>query len=195
MFDLIRSVKALLAGVLLLCAGSLSVGQTSPNYEEDSRVDYAAARQGIRAFEGALYSAINSTFNSNSFALVNKPKGVYLQGYGLSFNFLINIHNAVITPFGEIKSPSSTPELKKRRIEDLKERLTRLLLDNGNVFKQIKRDDTITIVAFFEDRNFPDEPNENKTVVISVFKKDLDDLAGRDDRLREFKQRIRIIEY
>jgi hypothetical protein len=46
-----------------------------------------------------------------------------------------------------------------------------------------------------EDRNFPDEPSENKTIVLSVLKRDLDEFGNRSDRLKEFKQRMKIVEY
>ena len=161
------------------------------------KVDYAATRREIQNFEAILNDVISSAFSSSPFALVQKPKGVYLQGYGVTLSFLINIHRAVLnTPFGVVRQGADvTPELKKRRIEDLKEKLVKVLLDNGDSLHQLRKDELVTIVAFFEDRNFPDEPNENKTLVLSVQKKDLDELGGRDDRWNELKQRMRIVEY
>ncbi len=168
-----------------------------PQESAEVKVDYAATRREIQRFEGILNNVITSTFSSSPFALVQKPKGVYLQGYGVELSFLINIHRAVInTPFGEYRQGVDvTPELKKRRIEDLKEKLVKVLLDNGDSLHQLRKDEVVTIVAFFEDRNFPDEPSENKTLILSMQKKDLDELARKDDRLSEFKQRMKIVEY
>jgi len=73
--------------------------------------------------------------------------------------------------------------------------MIRILMDRGDGFRQLRKDDAVTIVAFFEDRNFPEEQNENKTIIFTATKKDLDELARRDDRLKEFKQRMRIVEY
>ncbi len=163
----------------------------------DLHMDYDSMRREIQNFEAQIGTAINSVFSSSSFALVQKPKGVYLQGYGVTFDFLINIHRAVIdTPFGQIRGGGEvTPELKRRRIEELKEKIIRVLMDRGDSFRQLRKDDAVTIVAFFEDRNFPDEQSENKTIVVTAIKKDLDELAHREDRLKEFKQRMRIVEY
>jgi len=168
-----------------------------PQQGSEIKVDYAATRREIQYFEGILNDVISMTFRSSPFALVQKPKGVYLPGYGVTLSFLINIHRAVLnTPFGEVRQGADiTPELKKRRMEDLKEKLIKVLLDNGDSLRQLRKDEFVTIVAFFEDRNFPDEPNENKTLVLSVQKKDLDELAHKDDRWKEFKQRMRIVEY
>jgi hypothetical protein len=170
----------------------------APQDGSDVKVDYAATRREIRNFENVLNNVISSTFSASPFALVQKPKGVYLQGYGVELSFLINIHRAVIsTPFGDYRQGGAevTPELKKRRIEDLKEKLVKVLQESGDSLHQLRRDELVTIVAFFEDRNFPDEPNENKTLILSVHKKDLDELGRRDDRWNEFKQRMRIVEY
>jgi hypothetical protein len=185
------------AGMALLLAGLLVGARAYPAVQEDTRMDPASARREIQNFEAALNNAINATFSSSPFALVQKPKGVLLQGYGISFSFLINIHRAVInTPFGEVHTqPDITPELKKRKIEELKDRLIRVLADNGDGLKQLRPNETVSIVLFLEDRNFPDEPNENKTVVLSVLKKDLDDFGRGEDRWKELKPRIKTVEY
>jgi hypothetical protein len=163
----------------------------------ETKTDYALVREDIGKFELAINDVINSTFATNSFAVVQRAKGAYLPGYGISLSFLINIHRAVVnTPFGQVRSRADiSPESKKRRIDELKEKLIRALQDSGESFRQLPKEDYVTIIAFFEDRNFPDEPNENKTIVMSVFKKDLDEFARRSDRLKEFKQRMKIVEY
>jgi hypothetical protein len=165
--------------------------------DPDKKTDYAAMNQDILRFEAAINEVINSTFNSGLFPVAQKAKGVYLQGYGLSFAFVINIHRAVLnTPFGQIRArPDSSSEMKKRRIEELKEKLIHVLQTNGESFRQLGRDDRVAIVAFFEDRNFPDEPSADRTIVMSILKRDLDELGNKNDRLNEFRQRMKIVEY
>jgi hypothetical protein len=161
------------------------------------KVDYAAINQEIQKFEAVINNVITSAFSSSPFAIVQKTKGAYLQGYGISFTFLINIHRAVAsTPFGQFRPQGGiTPEVKKRRIEELKEKLIGALQDNGEIFRQLRKEHYVTIIAFFEDRNIPDEPNINKTIILSTLKKDLDEFCNKNDRLTQFKQRIKIIEY
>jgi hypothetical protein len=161
------------------------------------KVDYASTQQEILKFEAVINDVINSIFSSNTFAVVQRAKGAYLEGYGVSFAFLINIHRAVIrTPFGQVRSrPNLAPEMKKQRIEELKENLVHLLQDSGETFQQLRKEDCVTLIAFIEDRNIPDEPNANKTIILSALKKDLDELGHKSDRLKEFKQRIKIVEY
>lgn len=166
--------------------------------EADKKVDYASVQEDILRFENVVNAVINRTFSSSPFAVVQKAKGAYLEEYGVCFQFLINIHRAVInTPFGKIRRPGADmgPELKKQRIAELKQKLIQALLDNGDIFKQIRKEGYIAIVAHIEDRNIPDEPNANKTIVLSILKKDLDELGNTGDRLQEFKKRLKIVEY
>ncbi len=164
---------------------------------DDTRLDYAQTQRDILKFEDVVNDVISSSFSSSPFALVQKAKGAYLPDYGISVSFMINIHRAVVnTPFGQIRSKvDAGPEAKKRRIEELKEKLIRVLMEKGDSFRQLRKSDSITIVGFFEDRVFPDEPNANKTIVMTASKKDLDEFGRKTDRYKEFRQRVKILEY
>jgi len=119
-----------------------------------------------------------------------------LQGYGVAFTFMVNIHRALInTPFGQIHREGITQEQKKQRIDELKDQLARVLLEKGSGLRLLRKEEAVTIVGFFEDRNFPDEQNQNKTVILSVLKGDLDEALHKNNRWQEFKQRMKIIEY
>ncbi len=185
----------LLAGILgFQLAASAAYGRQE---NLSPKTDYEALRQEILQFEGIINDTINRSFSSSPFAIVQKAKGVYLQGYGASFAFLVNIHRAVKqTPFGPVRSRTEmTQDLKKQRIEELKERLIQALQDNGEIFRTLRKEDYVTIIAYVEDRNLPDEPSANRTIVMSALKKDLDEFAHMGDRNREFKQRMKIVEY
>jgi hypothetical protein len=177
--------------VLAFCC-TLPLLAQGPRVSQDSemKVDYAAARREIVGFESILNKAIAPTFVSSPFGLVQKPKGVYLPGYGLTFTLLINVHRVVVdTPFGLISRTDISPELKKKVVEDVKDKLIRTILENGSALLQVRKEEWITVVAFVEDMNFPDEPNQNKTIVLSVLKRDFDGNAGKD------RQRMKIVEY
>jgi hypothetical protein len=189
--------------LILFSAVALSL-QTAPSMPQgargapkaaDSRPDYAAMRREIMSFSSVVDKTISAAFNGAPFALKQETKGVYLQGYGVAFSFIVNIHRALVTPFGTVQSEQITPEQKRRRIEDLKEKLSRVMLENAENLRQIRTDDTVTIVCYFEDHNFPDEQNQNKTVVLSVLKKDLEEVSRKEDRWKEFKQRMKAVEY
>ena len=184
-----------LAGIAALAA-LVSPPAASPQSAGDYRPDPARVRAEIRAFEGLINRVVGSTFGSVPFAISQAAKGAYLSGYGASFSFVVNIHRALInTPLGEIKRDSITPDEKKKRIEGLKERLLRLLFENADSLRQLRREENIAIVAFIEDRNFPEEESQNRTVVLSVARRDVEGLAGQEERWKDFRQKVKILEY
>jgi hypothetical protein len=187
----------IMVSAVLMCAQARAQAATGLQAAGEVRLDPGQIRLEIRNFETVLNNAVTAAFSSSPFALVQKVKGVYLPGYGMSFTFLINIHRAMIsTPFGEVKRGDAvTPEQKKRRISELLDKLTQGLQENGASFRQLRKDESVTIVAFIEDRNFPDEANQNKTVLLSATERDLEEFAGQVNRFQEFKQRVKTIEY
>ncbi len=190
-----RNVTALL--LLSILGYSILANALGRQDYSDAKADYLSNREDILRFEYVVNEVLSSTFSSSPFAVVQKTKGAYLQGYGINFTFLINIHRAMVnTPFGQIRARATvTPEMKIQRIEELKGKLIQVLQNNGEIFQHLRKEENVSIVAFFEDSNFPGEPSANKTIVLSVLKKDLDELGHKPDRLREFKQRMKIVEY
>ena len=113
-----RALKRNVAALLLLSILGLPLTAYSFDGKQtaEKKIDYAAIQQGILKFETAINELIGSTFRSSPFAMVQKTKGAYLNGYGISFTFLVNIHRAMVTtPFGRKQSrAAATPELKKK---------------------------------------------------------------------------------
>jgi hypothetical protein len=162
----------------------------------DARVDYSMIRREIQEFEGILDNVVARSFNGASTFALQSSKGAYLPGYGMTFSFVVNIHRAMInTPFGPKKGDVTTPEEKKKRIEELKEQLMLVLFLRGDSLRQVTKDESVSIIAYFEDRNFPEEENQSKTIVLSAVKRDLEELARKEDRIKEFKQRMKTVEY
>jgi hypothetical protein len=192
-----KSLKRAFAALLLLCLFSFSLAaQVSDNRRKDAdaRMNYTGARQNVLAFEGALNEALQA-FVKDFLGIKNDARGAYLPGYGINFAFAIDIKRAIITtPFGDLHQNPATAEQKRQKIEELKEILIRVLQDNGKRFQLLGKEDYVTIVAFIDDKNFG-APSANKTIVLSAAKKDLDELGNKNDRLKEFKQRIKIVEY
>jgi hypothetical protein len=156
-------------------------------------IDYAQVRPSIQKLEKGINDAITGIFGREG--MIGKPKGVYLQGYGYSFSFLINLRWGMInTPMGTY--PSSTeisPEQKKQRVEMAKDKLIGILFSQATGMPQPERDKSVTITAFFEETNL--DGIVSKTIIMSVLKNDIDELGNRQERFNDFKQRVKIIEY
>ncbi len=185
---------------IFLCVAAALWSISEPAWAQGARgapvgIDYTLVSREIHGFEKAVNKALSATFSGAPFALSQPTKGVYLQGYGVTLSFTVNIHRALVTPFGVVPGDEITPEQKRRRIEALKDSLSHVLLDNGESLRQVRRDDCIAIIGFIEDRNFPEEENQNKTIILSVQKKDLDEAVRAEDRWKEFKLRLKTVEY
>ena len=158
-------------------------------------VDYAQMRPSIQSFEKAIYEASSMTFGD--LGIVGKPTGVYLQDYGYMYIFLVNTRWGRITaqtPFGPLTSGTGlSPKEKKKRIDDYKEQLVRVLFSQSNALPQLEKNKYITIAASLEESN--PEGTVNTTMILSVLKSDLDELGNKADRYNEFKQRVKIVEY
>lgn len=157
---------------------------------------YDSIKKELQLFETILNKKLELQFPVHRLVIVDRPKGVYLKGYGVVFTFLINVNRASFkTPFGEHKlGEIETPEQKKRRIRELKEMLVKTLSDYAGAMDQLNASDNVVIVAYFEDNNELDELKKNKTVVISVLKRELNEYKVKAN-YQEFRKKVNILEY
>lgn len=162
---------------------------------EARTVDYQRIKKDIQIFESIVNTKLSQQF-PNPLALVERAKGFYIKGYGVTFTFLVNINRThILTPFGRTKvGRPETQEQKKKRVEEIKEMLIKTMSDHAGAIDQLAPDDYICIVAHFEDNNELAEVNKNKTIIMRVRKKGLNDYIVKRD-YQEFKRRTEIIEY
>jgi|WetSurMetagenome_2_1015567.scaffolds.fasta_scaffold16381_4 hypothetical protein len=164
----------------------------------DENIDFNAIRKDIVRFEEALDENLG-TLSRHPLFVLNSAKGAYLPGYGLNFSFRINPRHGMMSKLSgrDARRPQVTPEQKKQWIDELNERLKRLIQDNGRGFQQIRKEDYISIVVYIDDRGFPFEPTSaTKTVILRVLKKDLDELGNKSGNSQEeLNKRIKIFEY
>lgn len=156
-------------------------------------VDLAQTRPSIQKIEKGISDSILIIFGREG--MMGKPKGVYLQGYGYSFSFLVNLRWGMInTPMGSYANNADiSPEQKTQRIEVLKEQLIRILFSLTAGMPQLERDKSVSITAFFEETNL--DGNVSKTMIMSVLKSDIDELGNKQERFNDFKKRVKIVEY
>ena len=186
--------KAVAVFLLLGLLGSVLPAQSPDKKQNDQTVDYSAIREEILGFETALDDAVGS-LSRGPFSLVNRVKGAYLQGFGINFTFLIDLNHVILgRPSRSGRRRPATPEQKQQWINELKERLTDLMIDKGGGLRHLRHEDEFAIVAHIDDRN-PFEPGKSKTIIFRVLKKDLDELGNKNDQRQELKKRIKIFEY
>lgn len=180
--------------VLALSALGALPAQPGPDNNRTGIERLTALKKEIQIFETIVDKKLAQTF-SNPYALAGRPRGFYLDGYGVALTFSVNISRAVInTPFGIIPNKEESPQEKQKRIDQVKEMLIKALLDYGAAIEQLSPDESIAVIAHFEDSNILDEVRRNKIIIVRVGKRDLLEHAARRD-YQAFKKRVEIVEY
>ncbi|MBZ5498544.1 MAG: hypothetical protein LAP85_19275 [Acidobacteriia bacterium] len=190
--------SALVLGCFCLSLGAQSIPSTQTAQSTKAvKVESALVRPFIQGFETALNIAAAASF-PGPFGVEQKARGFYMPGFGYEFIFAVNTRRGVVqTPFGAYDPDADkTPEQRKQRVEELKGNLVRILLSAGNGAVKLQKDEYVAIIAVFEERD-PVNPDGNlsKTLILSVLKSDLDELANKQERYSELKQRVKIVEY
>jgi hypothetical protein len=191
-------MKSIQAARWILCANMVVFGLPGlPSAAQGPRagnVDYAQLRTSVQTFEQGLNFTVNGTFGTLS--MIGKPKGAFVPGTGYVFSFLVNMRwgETVNSPMGSFsRGPAPSPATRKKRIDDMKEGVLRLLIGQGAAMPMLEKDKSIIVIAYIEEH--APEGDMNKTIVMSVLKSDLDELGTRQERQNELKQRVKIVEY
>lgn len=181
--------RRICAGLLAVCVWSLPALAQGPRTET---ILSPQARSSVLTFEKTLSNTVVNSFGPLS--LLGKVKGAFVPGYGYMFTFLVNMGWGMInSPMGNLPSGvQTTPEQRRRQIEDMKDKLAALLIAQGVTMPMLERDKYITVIAFLEETT--PERTVNKTVIVSVLKGDLDELGRKPERYNELKQRMKISE-
>jgi len=160
----------------------------------------ALIKRDTQIFEQIIEEVLKQNFNT-PFALTAEPKGAYLQGYGVTFSFQLNLNRATIrTPFGEMKSAKSAATSPQKRSKEDQVRIVMdsmidCLADYGHTVKQLSPRDRISIHAHVIDRNELDPARSVTVLVLTVLKDDIDQLSARKLSLERFKQRVHVLQY
>jgi hypothetical protein len=159
-------------------------------------LNLAMIKRDTQVFERIVSEVLTQNFAS-PFAITAEPKGAYLQGYGISISFQLNINRARLrTPYGYIKAPSSMGQMsKEQQIKLVRETMVQCLADYGRSVKQLGPHDRITIQAYIEDRNELDPAKSSTILVLSVLKDDINLLATSKISPEAFKERVSVLMY
>jgi hypothetical protein len=180
---------------ILACAVLCGASLASMAAALSQAVDLQLMKNDVQIFEGILDQALEQVF-SNPFALIERTKGVYLQGFGTSFTFLINIKAATMeTPFGTITRPEAAdPKIRSQKIEELRQKVIFVLGKYGGSIGQLQDTEAVAVVAHIVDQNFS-KKSQNKTIIIKVLRKDLVAQAAHPISPVDFMKKVQIVEY
>jgi hypothetical protein len=156
-------------------------------------------RSQLRLFQEYLNSNLQATF-VDPYALLQDVKGTYLPRFGVVFHMELNLHPMrTLTMFG--LQPYTEEELqqvresKLRRIVQLKQSLSDLLLERGTELTAVPSEQSVAVVVHMF--NLPSERTEGfpTQLVIEVRRGDL--TAAKTQRMtqEEFRKLVATLEF
>jgi hypothetical protein len=158
--------------------------------------DLAVVKQNIEVFEGILSTVLQQSF-SDPFALLEKPKGAYLDAFGTVFSFEIDI--ATVKRPNLFSQARSTPEEEKKvfneRLPKLKELMQKTLAEHGDSMTSIGPEEQIAVVAQLFNSGFLSRPMELKTVIVRTAKKNILDYKAGRLNYDDLKKKMEVSQY
>jgi hypothetical protein len=185
--------KYLLLIATMLCvaiagATSFTLGKTGP--------ELTAVKQNIQVFEGILTTVLAQNF-PDPFAVLEKPKGVYLEGFGAVFSFEIDI--ATVRRPNLFNQTRSTPEEEKKAIAEelpkLKELMVKTLAEHADSMESLGPDSQVAIVAQLFNSGLLSQPLELKTIIVRTAKRNVIDFKAGRSNYEDLKKKIEMVQY
>ena len=188
-----------LAGAQLTAAVKPSSPASQPAVAEPapsaaSSVDTVTLRRQMTTFQGILTRELQQSFEQ-PFGLLQDVKGIYLTRYGVAFHMDVNLVPLRILSMFDYR-PYTEEELRKTRdakaarIQQLKMRLSDLLLTNAQELAAIPQEQQVAVVVHLF--NMPSERVEGlpTQMVIEISRKALTEakagLMSKDELLKQF---------
>jgi hypothetical protein len=190
-FKLESAGKAALVGIAcwLMSLGSVWA-QSRPS-------NLSALKGEMKVFEAVIDGTMSQTF-APPFGLLEKTKGAYLPGFGLTFSLEVELYpTRAPNPFNA--EPLSKAEIAKAqkmerdRLATVKTSVPRLLADHAVSLRNLAGDASVAVVVhLFEmqvrNDNFPDQ------VVIETKKSDLERFWDKKISYEELVAKMTIVE-
>lgn len=158
--------------------------------------DLAAVKQNIEVFEGILSTVLQQNF-TDPFAVLEKPKGAYLDGFGAVFSFEIDI--ATVKRPNLFSQARSTPEEEKKvfneRFPRLKDLMQKTLAEHGDSMNSIGPEEQIAVVAQLFNSGFLSRPMELKTAIVRTSKKNILDYKAGRLNYEDLKRKMEVSQY
>lgn len=158
--------------------------------------DFAPVKQNVEVFEAVLSTILQQSF-SQPFAVLEKPKGAYLSGFGAVFSFEVDLA-AETRPNLFNQTRSSAEEVRKSYLEKLphlKEAMLKALTEHGDSLTVLRPDEQVAIIAHLFDSGFSSSAPPYRTVIVRTPRKNIQDYKAGRISIEELKKRIEVVQY
>lgn len=157
--------------------------------------DYVNVKRQVQLFETLLTTALNQRFE-RPFAVLQEPRGTYLEGYGAVFTLEVNLSPLrYLSPFSP--GPHTEKELqeaharKLQRMKEVEEIVKDLLRDHGAGLSFLRPEENVAVVVYLfntgEQRDLPSQ------MIVQARRQAL--LEAQKLSVAEFRQRISMVAF
>jgi hypothetical protein len=156
----------------------------------------APMKQSVEVFEGILSTILQQSF-SQPFAVLEKPKGAYLSGFGAVFTFEVDLA-AEMRPNLFNQSRNAPEEVRKafnEKLPHLKEAMQKALAEHADSLTALVPTDQIAVIAHLFDPGFSSSAPPLRTVIIRTTRKNVLEYKAGRITLEELKKHIEVVQY
>ena len=159
--------------------------------------NFTALKGEMKVFEAVIDETMAQIF-APPFGLLEKTKGTYLPGFGLTFSLEVNLYPLpALSPFDSHVPSKGEPEMRRRvevqRIRAIKQSVCRLLADHAVSLRDLRSEDSVAVIVhlFIMDAGDSKLPDQ---LVIEARKSDLDLFWGMKITYKDLVDRITILD-
>lgn len=158
--------------------------------------DYVALKKNIQVLEGILNTILQQSF-TEPFAVLEKPKGVYLDGFGAVFSFEIDIATVKqVTLFSQTRAtPDEEKKVFAQRLPKLKEAMEKTLADHGDSLSAMGPEEQIALAAHLFNPGVLGSPLTLKTVIVRTARKNIVEYKAGRLSFDELKKKMEVLQY
>ncbi len=183
--------SAVLCLIIGLCGTAGLYGAPPP------AVDLDQLRRECELFENILNTSLRQNMQNPLF-IAEKVRGAYLEGYGVTFTYTVNLNRSMIlfpksTQAGR-SAGGNEPDLGKT-VQLLRRCAAEVLSQYGSGFRQLPGRHKISIIAHVLSRSVDPNVQSGHVLVVTASRDDLGQLQKAKINAEEFKKRIVYLEY
>jgi hypothetical protein len=169
-----------------------------PAADNGRKPDLQQLKRESELFETIVLTALGQAV-PNPLFIAEKPRGTYLDGYGITFNFTLNMNRSLVLfpkPAQQRNQPPAGDEASlARNMATVRKCLTEILGQYGASLKQLPSEAKISIIAHVMKRSVDPNLQTNRIMILTVTRADVEQYQREKISFEDFKKRVGYLEY
>ena len=169
-----------------------------PAADNGRKPDLQQLKRECELFETIVLTALGQAV-PNPLFIAEKPRGAYLDGYGITFSFTLNMNRSLVLfpkPSTQKTQPVPTDDTSlARNMAAVRKCLTEILGQYGATLKQLPGDSKISIIAHVLKRSVDPNLQTNRIMILTITRADVEQYQREKISFEDFKKRVSYLEY